>query len=110
MLAGESWKKRSFFLQLCLPAQNVRPKGENTQIMATDSLETRSEESRIGLEELFSFGDLARMTRETVTTYQKRQARGEGPRALKIGRTFRFRKQDVLAWLESRAVGGSKCT
>ncbi len=35
------------------------------------------------------------------------RSRGTGPRYLKIGRHVRYRWADVLAWEESRLVGGA---
>lgn len=35
------------------------------------------------------------------------RAKGQGPRYVKIGRTVRYRRQDVDAWLTAHMVGGA---
>lgn len=39
-----------------------------------------------------------------ATVYQM-NSRGTGPRRIRVGKHVRYRKTDVDAWLESRAVG-----
>jgi predicted DNA-binding transcriptional regulator AlpA len=38
------------------------------------------------------------------STARKQRVTGQGPRFIKIGRSVRYRKGDVMDWLESRTV------
>jgi excisionase family DNA binding protein len=38
-----------------------------------------------------------------VTTIYQWRTKGTGPRAIKIGRHLRYRREDVEAWVESQA-------
>lgn len=41
------------------------------------------------------------------STARKQRVTGSGPKFLKIGRSVRYRKGDVLDWLESRTVSST---
>jgi hypothetical protein len=41
------------------------------------------------------------------STARKQRVTGTGPKFLKIGRSVRYRKGDVLDWLESRTVNST---
>lgn len=41
------------------------------------------------------------------STARKQRVTGTGPKFLKIGRSVRYRKGDVLDWLESRKVSST---
>lgn len=45
--------------------------------------------------------DLARYTKRSIPSCRRDQMFGRGPRALKISRHLRFRREDVLLWLKS---------
>ena len=54
------------------------------------------------LDDLLTTGELCawlNISRETVYTHRKR---GTGPDAYNMGRGLRFKRRDVLEWLESR--------
>jgi predicted DNA-binding transcriptional regulator AlpA len=47
------------------------------------------------------------MTHTKPSTARKQRVTGGGPRFVKIGRSVRYRKGDVLDWLESRTVSST---
>jgi len=52
---------------------------------------------------LMSTEDLARYLGIPVNTLYQWRHKGEGPRAIRVGRHLRFRREDVDAWLERNA-------
>jgi predicted DNA-binding transcriptional regulator AlpA len=60
------------------------------------------------INELLTYQYLAELTGESIITHRRRKMLGQGPRYLRIGKHhIRFRRRDVLAWLESCANRGS---
>jgi predicted DNA-binding transcriptional regulator AlpA len=53
--------------------------------------------------DIIDTGELARRTGTGVSTWAKRRLTGDTPPYLKLGRTVRYRWEDVLAWLEGRS-------
>ncbi|ADP79352.1 helix-turn-helix transcriptional regulator [Pseudofrankia inefficax] len=52
---------------------------------------------------LWTVGDLAEYLGVPVNTIYKWRTTGEGPTGLRIGRHVRYRREDVTAWLATRA-------
>jgi hypothetical protein len=52
---------------------------------------------------LFTDDEVAEKIRRPKNWLAKLRCRGEGPTFLKVGRSIRYRWQDVEAWLESQA-------
>lgn len=52
---------------------------------------------------LMSTEDLARYLGIPINTLYQWRHKGEGPRAIRVGRHLRFRRADVDAWLEENA-------
>jgi predicted DNA-binding transcriptional regulator AlpA len=50
--------------------------------------------------------DLFEITQLTPRTWQKFRRRGTGPRWYKLGGSVKYRLDEVMAWVESNAVGG----
>jgi predicted DNA-binding transcriptional regulator AlpA len=57
-----------------------------------------------GLPELATRTDLCRFTGVAVQTFARWAVEGKGPRVTKLGHAVRYRKGDVLAWLENSAA------
>jgi excisionase family DNA binding protein len=55
--------------------------------------------------ELLTVEETAAFYRVPVKTIYSWHATGRGPKAYRVGRYLRFRRSDVLAHLESRAIG-----
>jgi predicted DNA-binding transcriptional regulator AlpA len=55
------------------------------------------------LSELLDYSELSRITRKSVVTLRRYKMLGIGPRHIQIGRNVRFRREDVIEWLESLA-------
>lgn len=51
---------------------------------------------------------LGRRIGKTATAIYTMRCRGDGPPAIRIGRTLRFRSSDVEAWLDSKAEAGTQ--
>jgi excisionase family DNA binding protein len=51
--------------------------------------------------------ELAAYLQIPVQTVYRWNYAGEGPKALKIGRHLRYRRDDVERWLENREKGGT---
>jgi len=49
---------------------------------------------------------VARLLGVSVNTVRRWRHLGRGPKHVKIGTAVRYKLEDVLAWLESRASGG----
>jgi len=56
---------------------------------------------------LLSTLELARFLDIPVTTVYAWQSRGGGPPAYRVGRHTRYRRDEVLAWLEHRQLSSS---
>jgi predicted DNA-binding transcriptional regulator AlpA len=56
------------------------------------------------LPELSSRPELYEFTGISVQTFARWAMTGEGPRITKLGHTVRYRKADVIAWLEKSAA------
>ena len=52
--------------------------------------------------------DVARITGLSVASVRRWRLLRQGPKYLKLGSAVRYRRDDVLAWLESRPTGGEK--
>ena len=51
----------------------------------------------------FSVSDLATYLGVPVSTLYLWRTRGKGPRAFKVGKLVKYRREDVAAWLEAQA-------
>jgi predicted DNA-binding transcriptional regulator AlpA len=60
------------------------------------------------LETLLNEHDVARVTGLSVASVRRWRLLRQGPKYLKIGSAVRYRREDVLAWLESRPTGGEQ--
>lgn len=52
--------------------------------------------------------DVARITGLSVASVRRWRLLRQGPKYLKIGSAVRYKREDVLAWLESRPTGGER--
>ncbi|MDP9397690.1 MAG: helix-turn-helix domain-containing protein [Actinomycetota bacterium] len=59
------------------------------------------------LDEVNTEADLASFLKEHPDTVRARRINGTGPRYVRIGRSIRYRRDDVLAWLEVNTVTGT---
>ena len=50
---------------------------------------------------------VAQLTGLSIRTYQAWRLRGGGPRYIKIGRSIRYKRADVLEWIESNATSNT---
>ncbi len=55
------------------------------------------------MEALRSPQDLSRQVGVPVATIYTWRSRGEGPRAIRVGKHLRYRQSDIDAWLERQA-------
>lgn len=53
---------------------------------------------------LMTESELGQLTQRPRKTLQRWRLSGEGPPYIKLGRSVRYRRADVLAWLESQTV------
>jgi predicted DNA-binding transcriptional regulator AlpA len=60
------------------------------------------------LETLLNEHDVARVTGLSVASVRRWRLLRQGPKYLKIGSAVRYRREDVVAWLESRPTGGEQ--
>lgn len=60
------------------------------------------------LEALLNEYDVAKVTGLSVASVRRWRLLRQGPKYLKIGSAVRYRREDVIAWLESRPTGGEK--
>ena len=60
------------------------------------------------IENLLNEHDVARITGLSVASVRRWRLLRQGPMYLKIGSAVRYRREDVLAWLESRPTGGEQ--
>jgi predicted DNA-binding transcriptional regulator AlpA len=52
---------------------------------------------------LLTDDEVAEKIRRSTNWLAKQRCRGDGPKFLKVGRSIRYRWQDVEVWLESQA-------
>lgn len=50
--------------------------------------------------------DAADFLRLSVRTLQSWRAKGTGPAFIRAGRAIRYRRRDLVAWIEANVVGG----
>jgi predicted DNA-binding transcriptional regulator AlpA len=60
------------------------------------------------LQPMLNERDVARITGMSVQTIRRWRLLQGGPKYLKIGSAVRYRREDILAWLESRPSGGEQ--
>src|SRR4051794_38015661 len=82
----------------------IRTKGQSSAPIEADRLQARTD---IVLPELLDYSELARITRKSIGTLRRYKLLGLGPRYLRIGRHVRFRREDVVDWLDSCACRGN---
>lgn len=58
--------------------------------------------------DLLTVGELAKALGVEVCTVYAYNSNGTGPKRYKVGKNIGYKKEDVQAWLESRAIGGTK--
>ena len=63
----------------------------------------QAESHRLNLPELMTVPDVKEHTHLSQATLARWRAEGIGPRFIRIGRSVRYRRDDVLAWIESAA-------
>jgi hypothetical protein len=54
-----------------------------------------------GLDEMLTEKEAAQLRRQSVRTLQAERLRGDGCRFVKLGRSVRYRRRDVLEFIES---------
>ncbi len=57
-------------------------------------------------DELLTKGEVARLLRVSIRTLERMTAEGTGPASIVFGRSRRWRRADVLAWVEEHREGG----
>jgi len=62
--------------------------------------------SEEGVEQFQTVEDLARAFHTTVHAIYAMRHRGQGPKAIKVGRKLLFRDSDIEAWLREREEAG----
>lgn len=55
------------------------------------------------LPELATVAQVAEYTQTSIPTLARWRGEGRGPKAIKLGGLLRYRRADVLAWIESLA-------
>lgn len=68
---------------------------------------TMTTQSASVLEPMLTIDDLALLTAVPKSTLYSLRSEGRGPRASKVGRSLRFRRSDVDAWLDQLAEEGA---
>ena len=58
-------------------------------------------------EQLLDEHEVARMLKRSVKTLRNDRSLGRGPRYVRVGRSVRYRLEDVLAYISSRIGGGA---
>ena len=59
------------------------------------------------MERLLTARELAEYLQTPIATLYAWRYRGQGPRAIRIGRELRYRESDVKAWLDARDEAAS---
>ncbi len=81
-------------------SQRVAQSGpSHGNVSGADVSQNRSNRSE--LSELIDYAELGRITRKSIVTLRRYNMAGTGPKFLRIGRHVRFRREDVLEWLNS---------
>jgi predicted DNA-binding transcriptional regulator AlpA len=62
------------------------------------------------LETLLNENDVARITGLSVASVRRWRLLRQGPRFLKLNSAVRYRRADLMAWIESRPSGGGHQT
>ncbi len=78
-------------------------KNQSTKVQNPTARRCLDQGATEGLADLLDYFELARITRKSVVTLRRYNMLGIGPSFLRIGRHVRFRREDVLAWLDSCA-------
>lgn len=60
-------------------------------------------EATADLQELLDVQDVSAITKIPVRTLRLWRHEGRGPRAFRIGKHLRYRRQDVAAWIDEEA-------
>jgi predicted DNA-binding transcriptional regulator AlpA len=63
-----------------------------------------------GIETLLKEHEVAGITQVSIATLRRWRLLQQGPKFLKLGAAVRYRENDLLAWLESRPIGGDDLT
>jgi hypothetical protein len=56
---------------------------------------------------LMTEGQTAELTNVAVKTLRNWRVRGDGPKFAKLGALVRYRRRDVVAWVEQRLLGST---
>lgn len=56
-----------------------------------------------GIPEIATVSQVAEFTQTSESTLHRWRSEGKGPKAIKLGHALRYRRQDVLEWLDSIA-------
>lgn len=70
--------------------------------MSTPAAET-VDVSRPAVVRMWTVQDVAEFLRVPVQTLYEWRTKGYGPKGIRVGRYVRYRREDVLAWVESQA-------
>jgi excisionase family DNA binding protein len=70
--------------------------------MSTPTAETANL-SRPAVVRMWTTQDVAEFLRVPVQTLYEWRTKGYGPKGFRVGRYVRYRREDVLAWIESQA-------
>lgn len=54
----------------------------------------------LGLPPILTVDDFVSFTKMSKPTAARMRAEGTGPKVLRLGRSVRYRREDVLAWLD----------
>lgn len=83
-------------LRLLLSACNA----DQNKSLGVDGMQNTTLEH---LPDLSTRKEIAEVTQFSIPTLARWSVEGKGPRSVRIGRAIRYRKQDVLEWLDSLA-------
>ena len=62
-------------------------------------------QSRIELDELTTEVEAADFLKISIRTLQAWRCRGVGPAYVRAGRAIRYRRRDLIAWIEANTIG-----
>jgi predicted DNA-binding transcriptional regulator AlpA len=60
------------------------------------------------IENLLNEYDVARITGLSVASVRRWRLLRQGPKYMKIGAAVRYRREDLISWLDSRPTGGDQ--
>jgi hypothetical protein len=63
-------------------------------------MQTNTSQAAAAAEELLTENEAARLRRQSVRTLQAERLRGDGCTYVKLGRSVRYRRADVLSFIE----------